>query len=136
MWVSESPDQTIEIGFRIGSSLSAGTILCLEGDLGAGKTTFMKGVVSGVTGNSRHEVTSPTFIYLQIYEGTLTLYHFDLYRIATPSHFLEMGFGEFLHTEGVCCLEWSDRIRPLLPSCVKKVRLVQRGESSREIHYE
>lgn len=96
----------------------------------------MKGIVSGIMGCHPDEVTSPTFTYLHIYEGNTPLYHFDLYRLSRPEEFVAMGFDEFLTAQGVCCIEWADRIRSLLPSDVKCVELVHRAPELREIRYE
>jgi tRNA threonylcarbamoyladenosine biosynthesis protein TsaE len=106
----------LALGKRIGSALPAGTVVSLVGDLGAGKTTLIKGIVAALTPMQPEEVCSPTFTYLNIYLGRLPVYHFDLYRLKGVEEFLDMGFEEYLFSkEGVCCLEWSDRITPLLP---------------------
>jgi tRNA threonylcarbamoyladenosine biosynthesis protein TsaE len=135
VWISESPEQTTFIGREIGSILRAGCVLCLYGDLGAGKTTLIKGIAAAVTGTPLHEVTSPTFTYLNIYEGKCPLYHFDLYRLQGAEQFLAMGFGEFLDFGGICCIEWADRIQSILPKGTQTLCLLHRGEHKREIRY-
>ncbi|MCH9611231.1 MAG: tRNA threonylcarbamoyladenosine biosynthesis protein TsaE [Chlamydiales bacterium] len=109
--LSNSPEATHQIGVEVGQKLKRGAILALHGDLGAGKTTFVEGVVEGVLGK-KIAIDSPTFTYLNIYEGKV--FHFDLYRLKNGEQFLEMGFEEFLF-EGVACIEWSERIEALLP---------------------
>ena len=92
-----------------------GTVFCLTGDLGAGKTTLTKGIAKalGVT----EAVTSPTFTIVQEYDsGSLPLYHFDVYRVSDPEELFELGFEEYLHGKGVCIIEWADLIRDLLPA--------------------
>ena len=105
-----SSTETEEIGQRIAKLLQSGDILCLTGDLGAGKTTLVKGIAKEYTGINALEVTSPTFTYLNIYSGPYSLYHFDLYRLSSPEEFIQAGFLEFLTTKGICCIEWPDRL--------------------------
>ena len=85
----------------------------VSGFLGAGKTTFIKGLVTSVTNLPTQEINSPTFTYLNIYEGTKTIYHFDLYRLKTAEEFIEMGFLDFL--DNFCCIEWAEKIIEVLP---------------------
>lgn len=131
-WVSRSCDETISIGREIGRNILPGTIFCLFGDLGAGKTTLIKGIVSGITGHSPQSVNSPTFVYLNIYSGEAPVFHFDLYRLETAEDFLSMGFEEMLFSEGICLIEWSERIASLLPRDVAKITIKEQ-EMGREI---
>ena len=78
----------------------------------AGKTTFIKGLIHAAAQIASSEVQSPTFNYLNIYEGRKTIYHFDLYRLRDRDEFLSMGFDEFFDAGGICCIEWSERIEP------------------------
>jgi tRNA threonylcarbamoyladenosine biosynthesis protein TsaE len=114
--VTSSAEETSRVGFDLGKSLSPNTILCLRGELGAGKTTFVKGLVRGVTGLDEDSVNSPTFVYLNIYEGALSVYHFDLYRLQDEEEFLLMGFDEVLSSGGISCIEWSERLEEYLPA--------------------
>lgn len=109
-FVSSSAEETIDIGRQISKLLHKKELICLTGDLGAGKTTLVKGIVEALTGTSPNEVVSPTFTYLNIYEGKIPLYHFDLYRLSSEAEFLLAGFDEFLDKEGICCVEWPDRL--------------------------
>ena len=95
--------------------------MALTGPLGAGKTTFIKAVAQslGVT----EEVTSPSFIRLNIYEGDLTVYHLDLYRVKDQSEFLALGFDEYLDTEGVTLVEWAERAAGVFPASTVTVAL-------------
>jgi tRNA threonylcarbamoyladenosine biosynthesis protein TsaE len=133
---SDSTEKTIAFGQTIGKSVQPGTILSLFGDLGAGKTTLIKGIVSALTGIEPAEVCSPTFVYLNIYEGNCPVYHFDLYRLNDVESFLSLGFEEYLFSQGVCCLEWSERIASILPESTQRITLSHAGAERRKIIYE
>jgi tRNA threonylcarbamoyladenosine biosynthesis protein TsaE len=115
-YLSQSPVETFELGRKLGKELPIPTVVCLFGELAAGKTTFIKGLVSGAAEIDPSEVQSPTFTYLHIYEGKKTVFHFDLYRLRDIDEFLSMGFDEYFDAEGICCIEWSERISSYLPS--------------------
>ncbi len=108
-------------------------VLALFGDLGAGKTTFMKGIAQGLEVENPLSVSSPTFTYLHIYEGRLPLYHFDLYRLTSYEQFRALGFEEYLRSDGVCCIEWADHALPLLPFGTITATLTHAGSDLREI---
>lgn len=112
--IVSSSEEMIELGKQIGSSLPPGSILALSGDLGAGKTTFVQGLAIGL--GIQDPVQSPTFVYLNHYEGNLPLFHFDLYRLKGEEDFLGMGFEEYFVSSGICAIEWPERIPSLLPS--------------------
>lgn len=99
----------------LGDLLPAPSVVALFGELGAGKTTFIKGLVCGATQIEPSAVQSPTFTYLHIYEGKKRVFHFDLYRLRDGDEFLSMGFDEYFEAEGICCIEWSERIEQYLP---------------------
>jgi tRNA threonylcarbamoyladenosine biosynthesis protein TsaE len=133
---STSWQETLELGRQFGKSLQQGDILCLFGDVGAGKTTFTKGVVCEKTKVKPCEVTSPTFTYLNIYEGPEnTVYHFDLYRLPDAKAFFDLGFEEYLFSQGICCIEWSEKIQAMLPPVRFAATLIHNGKM-REIIYE
>ncbi len=113
--LSSSASETFEWGRRLGEVLSPPVVICLFGELGGGKTTFIKGLVQGAAQIDPSLVQSPTFTYLNIYEGSPPIYHFDLYRLREAEDFLRMGFDEYFEAEGICCIEWSERIASLLP---------------------
>ena len=135
-FISQSQEETIALGQQLGSTLRPGSIVCLFGDLGAGKTTFIKGLVNALTGVEPHEVCSPTFAYLNIYEGATCVYHFDLYRLPDEAAFLSLGFEEYLFSSGVCCIEWSERIAKILPAHTLLITLTYGEEGERKIVYE
>lgn len=109
----KSSEETYEFGRQIGRKCKAGFTFLLYGNLGAGKTTFVKGVASifGV----EEQVQSPTFTYLHIYEGLVPIYHFDLYRLKSLEDFLALGFSDYLESDGICLIEWAERLGDFFP---------------------
>ncbi len=109
-----SSEETYELGRRLGTVLKAGAIICLNGDLGVGKTVFTTGLAKGL--GCTDDVSSPTFTLIQEYHGgRLALYHFDVYRIADISEMDEIGFDEYAFGDGVCVIEWGSMIKEILP---------------------
>ncbi|MEC7839897.1 MAG: tRNA (adenosine(37)-N6)-threonylcarbamoyltransferase complex ATPase subunit type 1 TsaE [Chlamydiota bacterium] len=131
--ISHSESETYKLSFGFGQQLEKGSVVCLFGDLGAGKTTFIKGLAAGAAGYPSENVSSPTFVYLNVYEGTTNIYHFDLYRLRDSDEFLAAGFDEYLHYDGICCIEWSEKIAELIPEDVITIHLSHVNENSREI---
>lgn len=132
-WFARSLDETLEIGREIGKSLLPGAVVSLFGELGAGKTTLSKGIAHGAAGVEFDLVHSPTFAYLNIYHGRLPIFHFDLYRLNGVNDFLAMGFEEYLESNGVTLIEWSEKIESILPKDVVRVELFHQGEGERLI---
>ena len=93
--------------------LQDGDVICLAGDLGAGKTLFVKAVAEGL--GMKEEVTSPTFTLLNIYEGTMNLYHFDLYRLENADLLYDIGFDEYTQSGGIVFIEWPDKFAAAMP---------------------
>lgn len=117
-----SPEETFEIGKKLGKASAAGEVYALVGDLGVGKTVFTKGFAEGL--GIEDSVNSPTFTILQIYEeGRIPLYHFDAYRIDEPEEMVEIGFDEYIEGDGVCLIEWAGRIADLLPDDIIVIRM-------------
>ena len=111
---SKSPEDTFQIGMRLGKLAEAGDVYTLTGDLGVGKTVFTKGFAKGL--GIEESVNSPTFTILQIYEGgRLPLYHFDVYRIGSVEEMEETGYEEYIMEDGVSLIEWADLIEEILP---------------------
>ena len=114
VYESFSEEMTFEIGKKLGEKADKGEIICLEGDLGVGKTVFTKGFAEGL--NIEENIDSPTFTIVQEYtEGRLPLYHFDVYRIGDVSEMDEIGYEDYFFGEGVCLIEWASRIEELIP---------------------
>lgn len=117
-----SPEETFQLGKRLGEQAQPGQIYTLSGDLGVGKTVFTKGVAAGL--GIREPVSSPTFTIVQeYYDGRLPLYHFDVYRIEDPEEMEEIGYDDYFFGDGVCLIEWADRIRELLPEHLIRVTI-------------
>ena len=130
MFISDSPERTAEAGARCASRAIAGDVFALTGDLGAGKTQFVKGFVAGI--GSDADVTSPTFTLLHEYSGgRLPVYHFDFYRLETPEEVARVGLDEYLFGDGVCVIEWADRFPALLPSATRWISLTVQRETER-----
>ncbi len=115
--LTDSATKTFDLGVKLGKQLRPNSVLAFYGDLAAGKTTLIKGIASALGGIQSEDVSSPTFTYLNIYQSdSYLLYHFDLYRLKEPAQFLQMGFDEYLTAGGICCIEWSERIKAYLPN--------------------
>ncbi|MBF0122456.1 MAG: tRNA (adenosine(37)-N6)-threonylcarbamoyltransferase complex ATPase subunit type 1 TsaE [Candidatus Omnitrophica bacterium] len=130
-WTSHSYEDTLALGARFAKCLKAGDIVCLFGDLGAGKTAFTKGIARGLKINP-HEVHSPTFVLMSVYEGKIPVYHFDLYRIGA-SDLLDIGYEEFFYGKGLAVIEWSERLGALMPKDHWHVKLAHQGDDRRNI---
>lgn len=111
--ISHSEDETTEVGKKIAEQLNKGNIVCLNGDLGAGKTLLSKAIAAAL--GVKEPVTSPTFTIVHEYQGRLPLYHFDVYRIHDIDEMYEIGIEEYLYGEGVCLIEWADKIKEIIP---------------------
>ena len=124
---TNSPEETFELGRRMGEAAYPGQIICLNGDLGVGKTVFTKGLAWGL--GIREPVNSPTFTIVQEYrDGRLPLYHFDVYRIEDPEEMEEIGYDDYFFGEGVCLIEWAEKIRELLPEQVIRITIEKQLE--------
>lgn len=132
--LSKSESETLALGESIGSSLPKGTVVILYGELGAGKTTLMKGLIHAATAEALNSVTSPTFNLLQIYEGEKPVYHFDLYRLKSQGEFLAQGFQDYFNLDGICCIEWPEMITQLLPEKnILTIQILHEGKNQRAI---
>lgn len=134
--VSHTPEETFALGHKLGQSIKSPRVVCFFGDLAAGKTTLIKGFVAGAAGVSPDQVSSPTFVLLNIYEGTKSIYHFDLYRLHDADGFFSLGFEEYWSMPGICCIEWAERIQNVLPSNALCIRMKSINENKREITLE
>ena len=131
--VSRSEADTIDIAKRLASALEGGAVVLLFGDLGAGKTTFVRGIVQAA-GGSADDVSSPTFTLVQPYAGRLTVQHVDLYRLA-PSDVDDLGLTELLTPSSIVVIEWADRL-PRPPEDAIRVWIDDRGGDERGIRIE
>ena len=126
---TSSPEETQAVGEAIAPSLRAGDVVSLTGDLGAGKTTLVQGVARALGVGER--VVSPTFTLVREYEGTLPVYHFDVYRLDHLQDVLDLGFEEILDLGGIVFIEWGDAIEALLPDAYLQIELTIPAEESR-----
>ncbi|PLR82245.1 MULTISPECIES: tRNA (adenosine(37)-N6)-threonylcarbamoyltransferase complex ATPase subunit type 1 TsaE [Bacillus] len=138
-FLSVKPEDTAEFSKQLGGLLQPGDVIALEGDLGAGKTTFTKGLASGL-GITR-TVNSPTFTIIKEYQGRIPLYHMDVYRV--ENEFEDLGFDEYFEGDGVTVVEWAHLIRDQLPEEMLTIFLYHVGNNERRIvlepkgqHYE
>lgn len=129
---SSSVKETIEFGRKFAEELKAGDVVCLEGDLGAGKTHFVKGIASGL-GIDKEKVNSPTFTLINEYYGEIPIFHFDCYRLKTIQEALEIGIEEYLYGEGVSVIEWPSKIKELIPEYAIQIEIKHEGTSERSI---
>jgi tRNA threonylcarbamoyladenosine biosynthesis protein TsaE len=128
-----SAEETQALGAQLADALGAGAVLALYGDLGTGKTHLVKGVAEGL-GLPPTAVRSPTFTILHVYEeGRRPLYHFDAYRVQTADEFVELGFEEYVHGDGITCIEWAGRVASLLPPHTVHLRLTHVDAHRRRI---
>ena len=117
LYKSLNEQDTKNIAKALAQSAAPGTIYCLNGELGAGKTQFAKGFAQGL--DITNDILSPTFTILNIYKGRLDLYHFDVYRINQAEEMYDLGYEDYFFAEGVCLIEWSENIKELLPgNCI------------------
>lgn len=125
--LSTAPEQTIALGRQLGALMNPGGVICVNGQLGAGKTYFAKGLAHGL--GVREHVTSPTFTIINEYEGRIPFYHVDAYRLADEDEAFELGLEEYLYGSGVTLIEWPDRVESLLPDEYLEIFIKQTDES-------
>lgn len=119
---TNSPEETFEVGRKLGQTAKPGEIYMLNGDLGVGKTVFTQGVAAGL-GITEH-INSPTFTIVQVYEsGRLPFYHFDVYRIGDIEEMDEIGYEDYFFGNGLCIVEWAERIKELIPADAKQITI-------------
>ena len=121
--VTQSPEDTVGLGRRLGELLQPGGVVALMGDLGAGKTVFCKGIARGLGVEDEGDVTSPTFVLVNEYRGRCPVYHLDLYRLQDASQAEDLGWDDFIFGDGVTLIEWADKIPGLLPAERLEARL-------------
>ncbi|MEW6685116.1 MAG: tRNA (adenosine(37)-N6)-threonylcarbamoyltransferase complex ATPase subunit type 1 TsaE [Candidatus Edwardsbacteria bacterium] len=129
--ITSSPEQTVELGKRLGGTLKPGDFVALIGELGSGKTTFIQGLGKGLGVSS--VMTSPTFIIISEYKGDLPVYHFDLYRLKDLEELFNLGYEEYFYGDGVAIIEWAEKVESLLPEKRLEVRLKYLSDREREI---
>ncbi len=130
-FISKSEKDTIKLAKKFEKKLKGGEVVVLNGDLGAGKTTFTKALCKAL--KVKENVTSPTFTLMNIYtSGRLPLYHFDMYRIEDESEAEELGLNDYFYSNGVCMIEWAQNIKHILPKNLITINIEKLGETSRK----
>ncbi|MEX0945639.1 MAG: tRNA (adenosine(37)-N6)-threonylcarbamoyltransferase complex ATPase subunit type 1 TsaE [Balneolaceae bacterium] len=130
--LSKSVEETELIARKFSKSVKSGDIIGLNGELGAGKTHFVRGFVQGF-GMDSDVVSSPTFTIINEYQGKTPIYHFDCYRLDHYTEALEIGAEEYLYGDGVCIIEWPDKISELLPNETTRITINVTSKEEREI---
>ncbi|MCR4842947.1 MAG: tRNA (adenosine(37)-N6)-threonylcarbamoyltransferase complex ATPase subunit type 1 TsaE [Eubacterium sp.] len=119
---TQNEKETLEFGKRLSEVLPAGSVVCLDGDLGVGKTVIARGIAMGL--GIDEPVTSPTFTIIHEYEsGRMPFYHFDVYRIADPDEMDELGYEEYFYSQGITLVEWGSLIEELFPEDTVYIRV-------------
>ncbi|WP_136806355.1 tRNA (adenosine(37)-N6)-threonylcarbamoyltransferase complex ATPase subunit type 1 TsaE [Desulfosediminicola flagellatus] len=126
-------EETERFGIAIGKLASPGDVLCLDGDLGAGKTTLTQAIAVGLEVPGEYYVTSPSFAIFHEYPGRLPLYHMDFYRLGDYTEVEDLGFDEYFYLSGITVIEWSERAMELLPDTSLKINLAVVTEMKRKL---
>ena len=129
--ITKSREETIKFAEEYGKTLRGGDVLLLDGEMGAGKTVFTKGIALALGINA--EITSPTYAYLNDYDGKL--YHYDCYRLSSGEDAEALGLTEYFYGNGVCVVEWSENIADVLPDNCKRVKIEKIDLNTRKISY-
>lgn len=131
-YLSNSPGETEALGARLAAALDPGAVVAFTGDLGAGKTAFVRGMARGL--GIPHQITSPTFTIVNEYEdGRLPLFHFDMYRLSSADELFDIGWEDYLARNGVCAVEWSENIEDALDPGTIRVD-IRRGDTDSQRH--
>ncbi len=130
---SSSPETTSDLGKKLGAICKPGDVICLAGDLGAGKTTMAQAIAAGAGVDHREYVNSPTFAILHEYGGRIPIYHMDFYRLGSSEDVMELGLEDYFYGDGLTLIEWFERAGDLLPESLLIVKLSYIDEFSREI---
>lgn len=133
-YICKNAQETEALGRSFAPLLSPGTIICMHGTLGAGKTCFIQGVARGL--GIEEAVTSPSFTLASEYQGTLPLYHIDVYRIEDSEEFELLGLEEYLYGHGLCFIEWSEKVQEALPEETLHIEIQILEDGSRQIRLE
>lgn len=132
IFLSDSPERTRFLGAEFAKTLKSGDVVVLNGEMGAGKTVFVKGVAQGL--GIADEILSPTYAYMNDYSGKL--YHFDCYRLKSGSQAEALGLTDYFYADGVCVVEWAENIADVLPAKYITVAIEKTGKNTRKIIYE
>ena len=133
-FLTNSPEETEAVGKRLGQSLKPGAVITYQGDLGAGKTAFTRGVALGL--GAKEQVTSPTYTIVNEYlSGKYPLFHFDMYRLASSDDLFDIGWEDYLDRGGICAVEWSENVADAMENAIV-VTIEKLGDDARRITIE
>ena len=132
--ITKSPEQTELLGKKLAAFLRPGDVIAYYGDLGAGKTAFVRGIARGLSSPDR--VTSPTFTIVNEYSGSLALFHFDMYRLGSSDELFDIGWEDYLARGGVCVVEWSENVLDAFDGTEIKVTIDKLSDTDRKITVE
>ncbi|MCY4436093.1 MAG: tRNA (adenosine(37)-N6)-threonylcarbamoyltransferase complex ATPase subunit type 1 TsaE [Chloroflexi bacterium] len=133
--ISHSEAQTQRLGLRLGTLVMPGSVVLLEGTMGAGKTVFAQGVALGL--EVREQVTSPSYTLIKEYQsGRLPLFHIDLYRIGSNDSLWSLGLEEYIDGDGICVIEWARKVRDFLPETWLLINIEIMTDTKRTLHFE
>ncbi len=132
--ITNNASETSKLAKQISNLAHKHKIICFFGNLGAGKTTFIKSLISELQQIDESEVSSPTYTYVNSYNNSQDVHHFDLYRLKGKEEFIEMGFEEYLESGQICLIEWSERIEAIIPSNTLCIEISHLGDDKREIY--
>ena len=130
---THSPAETQTLGERLGKTLKSGDVIALIGDLGTGKTCLTQGIARGIGIAPDEVVSSPSYILINEYDGTIPIYHIDLYRLETAAEIAELGLMEYMDSDGICIIEWAERMEHALPE--NHIRIDIRWEDENVRHF-
>lgn len=130
-YFSDGPDCTVSLGRDYAKTLKKGDVVVLNGEMGAGKTVFVKGIAEGL--GIEDEILSPTYAYMNDYYGKL--YHFDCYRLKNGAQAEDLGLCDYFYADGICVVEWAENISSALPENIKTVTIKKTGDNGRKIIY-
>ena len=135
--ISDSPEETIELGRKLGSQLKGGEVIGICGQLGSGKTHLIKGIAAGAGAKDHRHISSPTFVIVNEYAGRLDIYHVDAYRLNSIAEFEMLGFDDFCYPRSVVLIEWADKIESALEAIdYIWIELFHASKTKRKIHIE
>jgi len=134
--ITHSAEETIKLGETLAKDLSRGDVVALYGDLGSGKTTFVKGVGMGLAIKEAMHINSPTFVLIKEYQGRIPLYHMDLYRLDILRDIEDIAIEEYMYGDGVTIIEWAEKLKSILPKKNISVRFAIKGKDKREVEIE
>ncbi len=133
-FLTASREETIKLGEKITKKLHPGDVVALTGELGSGKTTLVKGIAKGLGVKNPRYVNSPSFVIIKEYKGKIPLHHFDVFRLDSLSELDTLSFEEYFYGDGICVVEWADKVNKLLPKKRIEIKIDILKENQRKIY--